>query len=560
MNPFFQLLDTVHTRLTPYDRVQDLAPGNVPGLGRANTIAALLLLAFLLVTGGLILGGLIDNKPTTSSTGLVTAHRMMTLNPAGWFTERIWWRGQQTPTPLPFTIHGALFALVGYSIHAVLCLHVLVGTLAAGLLYRITTRRYGPHAGLLAMVLYLVAPLPLYVTLSGWTFIWATMFLLLAIDLLDRAVLALRIPNYLLAGLALGCAGMSRPENYAVALLVVLFVNIPLRYRMLFLFFTFLYPLAQYAHNNLYLGDTPGLRILNDARSDMNYFFLFREWFSDVQRRILLKNFAPLLLGLLLPALVCFGLPRHRFLTAVLAYFTLAFFAAYAMRRISFNHEGYYYAHITLLLPFLAALLSWGAAHVVAGLQALAMPRRPATVTAWALVGVLILYNGIHLKETYANQVFYRAPQPVREVRDYLLQHLQEDDRIALDYFSEVSWMVAELEGPRGRDLYYYESNPTKTPKPRVNAARKDVSPAEQAEMNRWVRANFEKWRDHKRPRFLVTQSDSAWARERDRDPAMGHYPMYSLRPAFESDTALGPLLPGKIVFENDEFLVIEGE
>jgi len=555
-----RLLDSLHNHLTPYDRVRSLAPEATPGLRAANRIALLLLLAFIAVAGALVLGGFIDNKPTTASTGLVSAHRMVSLDPAGWFAENIWWRGKQTPTPLPFTIHGAFFALFGYSIRGILCLHILVGALAAGLLYRVAARRYGPPAGLLALLLYLAAPLPLHVTFSGWTFVWATFFLLLAIDLLDRAVLAKSIPRYLLAGLALGCAGMSRPENYAVAALVFLFVNIPLRYRAAFLFLAFLYPLAQYAHNNLYLGDGPALRILDDARADMGYADLFREWFGSVRRHILDRNFAAPLQWLLVPALLFFGVPRNRFLTAVLAYFALAFFAAYAMRRISFNHEGYYYVHVALALPFLAALLAWLAARGAAAARKLGMPRRAARAAALLALAAALAGNAYTLRDTYASQVLYRAPEPVREVRDFLNNHLEPGDRIALDYFREVSWMIAEIEGPAGRDLYFYDTNPTGVPRPPVNAARKDIGPEERAAMNAWVKANYTAWRESAPPRYLVTQSDAAWLRERDRPHALGHYTMYSLRPAFGIDTALGKLLQGRVVFENEEFLIIEGE
>jgi hypothetical protein len=149
------------------------------------------------------------------------------------------------------------------------------------------------------------------------------------------------------------------------------------------------------------------------------------------------------------------------------------------------------------------------------------------------------------------------VPEPVREVRDFLQQHLEPDDRIALDYFREVSWMMAEIEGPRGRDLYYYGVNVTNTPRPRVNAARKDVTADEEARMNRWVGANYRQWHGQRPPRYLVTQRDEAWLQERDRQDAMGHYRMYSLRPALGTDQVSGSLLAGQVVFENGEFQVI---
>lgn len=560
MHQLTRILDSFHTRLAPYDDVRPLARTAWPDVRLTNRLAFLLLVVFMVGAAVLIFGGLVDNKPTTASTGLVTAHRMCTLNLGGWFTEGIWWREKQTPTPLPFTIHGLFFAVFGYSVRGILALHVLVGAVAAGLLYRITTRRYGPWTGLLAMGCFLLAPLPLYVMLSGWTFVWATMFLLLAIELLDNAVLAKRIPWYLLAGLVLGCAGMSRPENYAVAAVVVVFVNIPLRYRLAFVVLAFLYPLAQYAHNNLYLGDAPGLRILDDARSDMSYATLFEEWAAKVHRAILNRNFMPLFQWLLLPAVLFFGVPRHRFLTSILAYFCMAFFAAYAMRRISFNHEGYYFAHVTLAWPFLAALLAWTTGRAAAMCQRVGLGRRPAWCIALFLLAGVLLANTYTLRRAYAERVFFRVPDPVREVRDYLQRNLEPDDRIALDYFTEVSWMIAEIEGPNGRDLYFYNTNPSGTPRPPVNAARKGIPPEDEHPMNAWVGENYRQWREEAPPDYLVTQTDAAWVRERDRDrkDSMGHYRMYSLRPALGVDTARDTLLSGTVVLENDEFLVIK--
>jgi hypothetical protein len=551
------LLDRFHTYITPFDAVSPLSGDRVPGLHRANLLAALTLVAFAAIAIALVVGDFVDNKPTTASTGLVAAHRSVTLNPAGWFSEGIWWRGKQTPTPLPFTIHGAFLALFGYSIRGIMCLHILIGTLAAGLLFRITTRRYGSWPGLLALILYLIAPLPLYVTLSGWTFVWATMFLLLCIDLLDRAVLTRRIPYYLLAGLALGCAGMSRPENYAVSILVLVFVNIPIRYRVAFTLLAFLYPIAQYLHNNIYLGDPTGLRILDDSRSAMGYGTIFEKWFKSIHRLIIARNFA-FLKWLLIPAVVFFGPRHHRFLTAVLAYFCVALFAAYAMRRISFNHEGYYYAHVTLAMPFLAAFLVWILRAGATALQKARVPQVAATGIAIVSLVAVLAVNAYALRESYDYRLFSRVPESVREVRDFLRKNLRENDRLALDYFREVSWMMAEIEGPKGRDVYFYSTNQLNVPRPPLNPARKDITPDEQAKMNAWVGNNYRAWCDYAMPRYVVTQSDSAWARERDRKRAMGHYRMFSLRPALGTDTADDRLLPGRVVLENGEFLVIE--
>ena len=554
----------VQDHILPYD-----------ALPYANTVhrnasrCALFLVAVFLLFGAALIGfGLLDNKPTTASTGLATAHRMVTLNLPGWFREGIWWRGQQTPTPLPYTIHGVYFAVFGYSIRAILLLHTLVGALAAWLLFRVTARRFGPWTGVLAMALYFGAPLVLYVTFSGWTFVWATFFLLLSIDFLDRAVLVRRIPLYLLAGVALGCAGMSRPENYAVALLVALFVEIPLRYRVAFVLLTFAYPIAQYVHNNLYLGDATGLRILEDTRKQMSYGDLFHEWFRSVRAQILNRNFTPAIQYFLIPAVLLAGLPRRRFLTSVLLYFCVAFFAAYAMRRISFNHEGYYFAHVILLIPFVAAALAWLARALIAVLRRIHLPDQPAKATGALLVIAVLLVQGVLLREAYATRLFFRVPEPVRELRDFLNAHLGDRDRIVLDYFPEVSWMLAEIECAGGRDAWNYSTNMSSEPRPRVNAVRKDLTDEEFALVNTWVSANFHAWVAQRPPRYLVTLSDDAWMAEWARKGATGHYRLFSLRPALglisldriEVGGSPEITLTGKIVFENDIFSVYELE
>lgn len=548
------------------DTIQPLRHDD-PVFKRLHRAALALLAIFVVVAAALIVSGLIDNKPTTASTGLVMAHRQVAQNWSGWFTEGVWWRNQQTPTPLPFTIHGLFFTVFGYSVRGILILHTLAGAVAAWLLFRIAARRFGPPAGLLAMGLCLAAPLFLYVTFAGWTFVWATLFLLLAIDLTDRAVLDRRAPLFLLAGVALGCAGMSRPENYAAAALFVLFAPFKLRYRAAFLLLAFAYPLAQTVLNNLLWGDAPGLRILDDARSTMSYPALFLEWFGSVRRTILNQNFAPPVQWALLPAVLCFGLPRHRLLAGILTYFCAAFFAAYAMRRISFNHEGYYFAHVVLSMPFLAAALYWLAGRIAAMLPRLHCPPRAARPAAVAVILVLVAGNIATLHASYAARLFYRVPEPVQALRDFLASRLDSDDAIVLDYFAEVSWMLAELEGDAGRPIYYYNANPTGIPRPRLNAIRKDLGDDEIRQVNAWVGDNLRMWTEAQPVDYVVMLSDAAWERETTRKNATGHYRMFGLRPALATLGAEAPLAGlgagdtgWRVVFENDTFVVYAGK
>ena len=118
MQRFNQLLESFHRYIAPYDQVRPLSGAE---FRLSHRIAALIAVLFAVVLATLVIGGFVDNKPTTASTGLVAAHRMATLNVGNWLREGIWWIGQQTPTPLPFSIHGAFFALFGFPSGAFSC-------------------------------------------------------------------------------------------------------------------------------------------------------------------------------------------------------------------------------------------------------------------------------------------------------------------------------------------------------------------------------------------------------------------------------------------------------
>lgn len=553
------------SRIRRYDAVQPLDGGD-PAFRAAHRLALGLLVVFVLTAMALIAAGAIDNKPTTASTGLVAAHRAVAQNWIGWFSEGIWWRGQQTPTPLPFTIHGLFFTLAGYTVRGILVLHTITGAVAAWLLFRITARRYGPWAGLLATGICLATPLFLHVTIAGWTFVWATLFLLLAIDLADRAALRKRARWFLLAGLALGCAGMSRPENYAVAALFVLMVPFPIRYRAAFLLLAFAYPAAQFTVNNLLHGAEPGLRILDDPRSAMGYPALFQEWFGSVHRNILNRNFAWFFQWALIPAFLVFGLPRHRLLAGILAYFWVAFFAAYAMRRLSFNHEGYYYAHVVLSMPFLAAALAWLTAQLRMLARRAGAAPAAASATAVLLILGLIAADRAALRGAYADRFFYRAPEPVRELRDQLAARLEPGDALVLDYFADVSWMLAEIEGDEARNTYYYNTKVIGRPRPPLNAVRKDLKDSDVMRMNRWVYENYTLWREANQPRYRVMLSSDAWEREMARKRGVAHYRMFGLRAAMDVGQDSGARVASTtppdegIVFANSEFFLYDTE
>ncbi|MBX3180443.1 MAG: glycosyltransferase family 39 protein [Candidatus Hydrogenedentes bacterium] len=545
--------------LLAYDAVEAVGYGEARARV-ARRVAWALIALFLLFGLAAVWFRWTDNKPTVASTGLVTAHRLVALDWGGWFRENIWWRGKQTPAPLTYTVHGLFFTLFGYSVRGILVLHAVTGAALLAFLYRVTARRAGPWAGAAAVAWCLGMPLFHYVTLSGWTFIWATMFLLLAVDLADRAALTGRARWLLLAGIAVGCAGMSRPENYATALLFAALAPFAMRYRVAFLAIAFSWPTAQFFVNQVLHGADPGLRILDDARSAMGFAELFEEWLARVRRAVLNRNFSTPLQWLLLPAILAFGLPRHRLLAGIALYFWVAFFAAYAMRRISFNHEGYYFAHVVLAMPFLGALTVWAAGRVRAMLQRAGMAPARAAAVALVVVAAAFCVERVTLGSAWKERVFYRVPAPVRALRDALQGQLGPGDAIMLDYFPEVSWLLAEIEGPGGRNAYYYNVAVTGTPRPRVNAARKDLTDEEILPVNRWVAENLDRWFEHNVPRYLVMLAPDVWEREMGRKRAMGHYRMFGLRaaaPYAATAAAWAGGDVGEVMFENEDFRIV---
>lgn len=545
--------------LLAYDAVEPVGYGD-PRARVARRAAWVLIAVFLLFGLAAVWLRWTDNKPTVASTGLVTAHRLVALDWGGWFRENIWWRGKQTPTPLIYTLHGLFFTVFGYSVRGILVLHAFAGAALLAFLYRVTARRAGAYAGLAAVGWCVGMPLFHYVTLSGWTFIWATMFLLLAVELADRAALTGRARWLLLAGVAVGCAGMSRPENYATALLFAALAPFAMRYRVAFLAIGFAWPLAQFFVNQVLHDAASGLRILDDARAGMGYLELFQEWLASVRRAVLNRNFSTPLQWILLPAILVFGVPRHRLLAGITLYFWVAFFAAYAMRRISFNHEGYYFAHVVLATPFLGALTVWAAGRVRAMLQRAGMAPARAAAVALVVVAAAFCVERVTLGSAWKERVFYRVPAPVRALRDALQEELGPGDAVMLDYFPEVSWLLAEIEGPGGRSAYYYNTEVTGRPRPRVNAARKDLTGEEIVPVNRWVAENLDRWFEHNRPRYLVMVAPSVWEREMGRERAMGHYRMFGLRaaaPYAETAAAWSGGDVGEVVFESGDFWIV---
>ncbi len=560
-------LDFLQLRVLSYDfdPAEAIRRRSDPRERIALAAAAILAVVFFAVATWLVVTGRIDNKPTTASTGLVGIHRDITLDLRGWFTDGIWWYQKQTPTPLPFTAIGLLFMAVGYSPMAVLILHAALGAWCGYLLFRVCQDRFGGGTGLIACVLLYSLPLFVYVTLSGWTFVWATTSLLLAITLLDRYHTSKRIAWYFLAAIALACAGMSRPENYMVAIIATAFVAAPWRYRPLFVLIAFTYPLLQYLRNNVYLGAPPGLHILNDARSTMPLWDILTEWARDLYRNIGIKSFSPLFMVLGGVGVVVFGIPRRRFLTAILLYFFVAFAAAYAMRRLANNLDGYYYAHLILLLPFLAHAI-WRCAWAVhAGLNKISSPPLLAWGGGAAVVAALIGWNLYQERNWLRSRLFYQIPPEIKQARDFIRENAAAGDAIALDYVGETSWLIGELENDAGGDIWFYAASSGARPK--ANAARADAPAEDIQAMNAWVGAGFREWARSHRPRYLLVASAMEWAEKSTKSKTAMLYRMNGLRPALGRDdfTAVpldedGSLLRGRLVFQNDRVWVYETE
>ncbi len=562
-----RVLNFVQFRVFAYDfdPAEALRRRREPRERLALAVAIVLAIAFFAAGAWLVATGRVDNKPMTASTGLVGIHKGVTLDPGGWFADGIWWFQRPTPTPLPFTVLGFFFMVVGYSPEAVLILHAAIGAWCGYLLFRVCQNRFGGATGLIACLLLYSLPLFVYVTLSGWTFVWATTSLLLAITLLDRYHTSKRIAWYFLAAIALACAGMSRPENYMVAIIATAFIAAPWRYRPLFVLIAFTYPLLQYLHNNVYLGAPPALHILNDARSTMPLWDILTEWARDLYRSIGIKSFSPLFMVLGGVGVVVFGIPRRRFLTAILLYFFVVFAAGYAMRRIHFNLDAYYYAHLILLLPFLAHMI-WRCGWIVnAAMKKVSSPPLLAWGGGAAVVAALIGWNLYQERNWLRSRLFFQIRPEIKQARDFIRENAAAGDAITLDSVSETSWLIGELENDAGGDIWFYAASSGARPK--ANAARADAPAEDIQAMNAWVGAGFREWARSHRPRYLLVASAMEWAEISTKSGNPTPYRMFGLRPALGLDdfTAVpldedGSLLRGRLVFQNDRIWVYETE
>jgi len=562
-----RVLRIIQDRILAYDFDPQAATDRAhqPRERVARLVAGGLAVLFFAVGAGLIAAGWVDNKPTTASTGLVGIHSEVTLNIQDWFADGIWWYQRQTPTPLPFTAIGFLFMVVGYSPQAVLILHAALAAWCGYLLFRVCQFRFGAATGLIACVLLYSLPLFVFVSFSGWTFVWATTSLLLAITLLDRYHVSRRIGWYLLAAVAVACAGMSRPENYMVALIAAVFVAAPWRYRPVFILIAFTYPLLQYVHNNVYLGAPPALRILDDARSSMAYSAVLSEWAQDVYQNVGKKSLTPLFLCLGGLGVAIFGVPRRRFLSAILLYFFVAFAAAYTLRRVSFNHEGYYFAHLILLLPFLAHTIFCAGSILARGLQMLSAPPKAAWAVGVAVMIALLAWNGYEERNWLRSRLFFQIRPEIKEARDFIRKTAADEDALALDYVGETSWLLGELESDTGRDIWFYGSS--SSPRPKVNAARTDPPAADIQAMNRWIASGFGEWARTHRPKYLFVPSTLEWAERSVRTKTATQYLMFGLRSALGREDFAevplnedGDLLRGQLVFQNERIWVYQTE
>ncbi|MDP2324716.1 MAG: hypothetical protein Q8N51_11870, partial [Gammaproteobacteria bacterium] len=119
-----------------------------------------------------------------------------------------------------------------------------------------------------------------------------------------------------------------------------------------------------------------------------------------------------------------------------------------------------------------------------------------------------------------------------------------------------------EGEGEGGRHIYYYNTNPTGIPRPRLNAIRKDLGDGEIGQVNAWVGENLRAWTAARAADYVVMLSDAAWERETTRKNATGHYRMFGLRPALAvlgDGAPLAGLDARGVIFENGEFVVYAG-
>ncbi len=520
-------------RLVAYDAIEPKAPSNY------RRIAYALILFYVVISAVLIFGSFVDNKPTVASTGLLGIHRTITLNFDRWFSEDIWWRGRQTPAPLPYTGLGIFFYAVGYSPQRAMMLHSVLGAVALFFLYKISERRFSPESALLCVLMCALLPLFLYITWSGWVVVWAFAALAGAVNFLDLYVLTKKSAYYFLAALFILCAGMSRPEYYAIALIVAVFVPAPLYLRPLFVVIALSFPFAAYVRNYVLLDTPLGLRILNDSRKSMAWYAVTIEWTKDIQANVLKKNVS---LGgewLALAAVVGYGLVRARFLATIVLYFIVAFAGAYTARRISFNHEAYYFPHLMFAAPFAAALL-WRAAHA---LTSVSLPRPGLRrAGAWAIVAAALTLNLYAIYPYFKTRALFRVDGDVKQVRDFIREHGGPEAPVVLDYHESVTWLVAEIGADVPYPVWMYTSVPQK--RPPTNVGRSGAVAEEIAVMGAWIKKGFEEWVVANNPKYLVTSTDSFYAYRVSNDKFRPIYTMLGLRNAYGQESLM-PLYLG---------------
>ena len=282
--------------------------------------------------------------------------------------------------------------------------------------------------------------------------------------------------------------------------------------------------------------DTPsGLRILDDARSSMAWHLVLFEWAKDLQRSVLGKSLSVGGEILALFGLLIYGISRARFLASLVLYFVVAFAGAYTMRRISFNHEAYYVPHLMLAAPFAAALL-WNAVRKTASVTI--RTNSTASAVAWGMVVLALAANLFVIRHTFAARAWYQVHADVKQVRDFIRVHAGPEAPVMLDYHEDMTWLRAEIEMDEPYPVWIYMSTSHK--RPPVNVGRPDATPEEHAAMGAWVKKSFEEWVISRKPKYLVTPTDTFYAQRISKRKHRSIYRMLGIRNAYNQ----GSLIP----------------
>lgn len=503
-----------------YDVLVKTTPDPIISSPKATTI--LWLIPSLLCAAGLtlIFSRAIDNYGHVCSSAVPSGLNVLN-DPWGWLGTRIW-RGS-TPTPYYTGGLAILFKLFGYDTRLAMAGSCVSGAVAAYCLGQITRRRFGFTAALLAIIMFSTSPVIIRFSLAGGYHIWGLGMMMLAIDFADRHAMY-SDPNssrfYWLSGGAILLAGGARPELYALALpLVILLPGGPWK-RIGYLIIAWAYPIIRVSLD-MFFFTTEELTLLQRTVSDFSETV---SYFTDRTSNIMKQQFwlTPFLwigTGGLLYQLV----RGNRLMPALFIYFSAIFAFLFMQGRFKLMEPEYYPPMIATFAPLISYPIGMGIDFVSGMIKA----RAPNFVASLAYGGAIIAFGILAYPreriESLAPVVLHRVNASYGDMRTFISQNTEDDDTIALDYFGDMTWVMAEIQNDAVRHMWYYGINPEPMPQMLFDAMEGDRLLARQ----QWIRNGFEHYLVHNRPAYFLTPTDAEWRAHRHKL----HYASNSLRP-----------------------------